>query len=184
MLTWKIMLLMIVLSAAVLLFVVVHAQSTGAKTPTLTALDYVEIEQLNVHYGDALDSCVDHGYQFADLFVPDGVFTFSNGKPVKGRDNLAVMDGGPNCNQFKSSPNNFRHINVNMLIEPSPEGAIGRSYFLQASIAKDGRTPQLVAGSKYHDVYVKTPQGWRYKSRSTVRVNPDHGPDDPFRPAR
>lgn len=180
---WK-MLIMIALNVVVLSFVVAHAQPTGTKTSTLTALDYVEIEQLNVHYVDALDSCVDHGYQFADLFAPDGVFLFSNGKEVKGRDNLAMMDGGPNCNPFKSSPNNFRHINVNMLIEPSPEGAIGRSYFLQASIAEDGRTPRLVEGDKYHDVYVKTPQGWRYKSRSIVRVNPDHGPDDPFRPAK
>ena len=56
----------------------VHTQ----KPMTLTALDYIEIEQLVAKYSRALDSCSNNGYDYADLYTPDGVFAPTlNGKP-------------------------------------------------------------------------------------------------------
>jgi hypothetical protein len=46
-----------------------------AQQPKLTALDYFEIEQLMYRNGQAIDSCSNNGYDYADLYTPDGTFT-------------------------------------------------------------------------------------------------------------
>ncbi len=53
---------------------------------TLTAADYVEIQQLVARYGYAVDTHADNGFAYADLFTADGMF----GK-TKGRDALAEL---------------------------------------------------------------------------------------------
>ena len=74
-----------------------------AKTTTLTALDYAEIGQLVNRYGQAIDTCSNNGYDYADLYTPDGVFIdkitpngFAKGGVVlaKGREQLAEVVGG------------------------------------------------------------------------------------------
>ena len=44
----------------------------AAKTPTLTALDYQEINQLINRYAYGIDTCGNNGYDYADVFTPDG----------------------------------------------------------------------------------------------------------------
>jgi hypothetical protein len=58
------------------------------------------------------------------------------------------------------------------MIEPSPEGAIGKSDLLFVTIGPDGWTGTLDGGGKYYDVYVKTAEGWRIKSRQFLMPNP------------
>ena len=48
--------------------------SAAVKTPVLTALDYAEIGQLVNRYGQAIDTCSNNGYDYADLYTVDGVF--------------------------------------------------------------------------------------------------------------
>jgi len=162
---WK-LLTTIALALGVVLFVAVQARSKGTKAPTLTALDYAEIEQLNAHYAHALDTCADKGNEFADLFVPDGVYD-GHGHKNEGHERLAALAGGPNCAPPKG-PLNLHHVFVNTMIEPSAEGAIGKSYFLGVALGENGQTGRLTEGAKVYDVYVKTPAGWRFKSRTFV----------------
>ena len=54
---------------------------------TLTAADYVEIQQLAVRYAYAVDTHADNGYAYADLFAKDGVF----GGKTQGREALAKL---------------------------------------------------------------------------------------------
>src|ERR1019366_2841295 len=42
---------------------------------TLTALDYIEIQQLANRYAQAIDTCSNNGYDYADLYTTDGTFT-------------------------------------------------------------------------------------------------------------
>ena len=72
----------------------------AAKTTSLTALDYAEIGQLVNRYGQAIDTCSNDGYDYADLYTPDGVFIdkitpngFTKGGVVlaKGREQLAEV---------------------------------------------------------------------------------------------
>src|SRR5262245_38959037 len=65
----------------------------------LTAQDYAEIQQLAIKYAWLLDKCANGGYDYADLYVPDGQFavaesfgTTSNDQRkfvTKGREALA-----------------------------------------------------------------------------------------------
>src|SRR5580658_9169551 len=64
----------------------------------LTALDYVQIQQLVAGYAQAIDTCSNNGYDYADLFAPDGYFApYTNGKvgaKWQGRERLAEASGG------------------------------------------------------------------------------------------
>jgi hypothetical protein len=156
------------LTAGCVLLLGANFQSQKAQEPALTALDYAEIQQLNAHYANALDSCAGNGNEFARLFTPDGSFVTYNVN-AEGREALAKFAGSP---QYCAPPNNaltINHITVNAMIEPSPEGAIGKSYLLFVKLGKDGNNGQIIGGGKYYDVYAKTPEGWRFKSRRWVR---------------
>jgi hypothetical protein len=49
-------------------------QRPGAAAPALTALDYIEIQHLVSKYALYIDTCSNNGYDYADLFAPDGFF--------------------------------------------------------------------------------------------------------------
>src|SRR2546421_12232123 len=49
-------------------------QKDSTKPRMLSALDYIEIQQLVNRYGYALDHCERNGYAYAELYTPDGVF--------------------------------------------------------------------------------------------------------------
>lgn len=141
----------------------------------LTALDYIEIEQLNRKYAWAVDTCSNDGFDYADLYTPDGVFiSGDNGRRWQGREQLAEAAGGNGrgC-PFVRMP--LSHVIVNLIVEPTPDGAIGKSYLVYPG--KNGQ----YADEKHHghdggyqDIYVKTDRGWRFKER--VHVHPPQIP--------
>ena len=47
----------------------------------LTAMDYIQIKQLVNRYAFALDTGSRNGYDYADLFSPDGVFDSNLARP-------------------------------------------------------------------------------------------------------
>jgi hypothetical protein len=147
----------------------VSAQQKNAPAagPTLTALDYIEIQQLVYRYGWALDSGAENGYAYADLYAAGGTFTGTNqgpsGRTYQGRDSLAALARGG-----RRSPDFVSHYVANVVIEPSPGGAVGRTYVGIFDIGNggNGAKSRLDHGGLYNDVYVKTEAGWRFKSRS------------------
>ena len=135
----------------------------------LTALDYIEIEQLNHKYAWALDTCAGDGFEYADLYTPDGVFIDGQtGKRWQGREQLAEAAGGhgKGC-PFVRMP--LTHVVTNLVIEPTADGAKGKSYLVYP-----GKNGQFVDSEHsgqdggYEDTYVKTADGWRYKQRIHV----------------
>jgi hypothetical protein len=164
------------LCLGVLAVSVVRAQQKSpTPAPALTALDYIEIQQLVNKYAFAIDTCSNNGYDYADVYTPDGVFYWGvGGRVSRGREELAEAAGGGKngCKKIERTaagnpaPN---HTTVNLVIEPSPEGAIGKSYLVypgERGVHGDPDHSGHVGG--YQDVYVKTPQGWRFKSRLHV----------------
>jgi hypothetical protein len=143
------------------------AQSPGALTP----LDYLEIEQLTYKYGYALDSGANNGYGYADLFTPDGTFTGTNqgpkGRTYSGREALAALARGG-----RRGPLWVSHYVTNVVIEPGPGNkageAVGRAYVAIFDIGNggNGARSSLTNAGLYNDAYVKTPAGWRFKSRT------------------
>jgi actinorhodin biosynthesis protein ActVIA len=148
------------------------AAETGAAAK-LTADDYIEIQQLYAGYAHALDR--GEGERFAATFVLDGEFTGGRGPgrgseartPLKGKDALLQM----------GSRGGLRHFNANLVITPTPEGAKGSVYLLLFNARNIPAT--IVETAIYDDTLVKTPQGWRFKSRIVWRDDDDI---TPFRP--
>jgi hypothetical protein len=159
---WAAALILVGASGAIV--AVVHAQgapksaSRTDKAPALTAMDYIEIQQLLARYAFALDTGADDGYMYADLYTPDGVF---NG--TKGRDDLAKLARGG-----RRGPANTRNLMSYPIIRPSAEGATGILYAQAINFGENRQPTELDHYGRYEDVYVKTADGWRFKSRTFV----------------
>ena len=62
------------------------ASPASAQIRELTPLDYVDIQRLAAKYAYAIDRCTNRGYDYADLYVADGVFSTSrNGRRARDR---------------------------------------------------------------------------------------------------
>jgi hypothetical protein len=151
----------ITITAVTLMFagaIVVAQRSGGAQTSTLTPQDYIDIQQLVSNYPYGLDGNTDNGATYANLFAPGAVF----GRPrTEGRDNLAAL-----ANTQPRGANYVRHFITNHVIESSPGGASGREYAVIIDIGENGNPGRIALGGRYDDEYVKTPQGWKFKSRT------------------
>ena len=143
-------------------------EKPAGKPMELTALDYFQIQQL-VAKRAHIDTCSNNGYDYADLFTADGFFApFQNGqigRKSQGREALArVSGGGPNgCTGAGWIRQGVKHIYVNHIINPTPEGASGQVNMLMIGLGGDKN--KIEHDGTYIDTYEKTPQGWRFKSR-------------------
>ena len=159
----------VLLTSCATTFVVTRAQSRN-RPATLTAMDYVEIQQLNAAYGHYIDTGVDQGQAWAGLFTPDAVFTRQNGDKYVGREQLA----GLGRIIGSRGPKAVAHFATNVWIQPSAEGAVGQVYaviirFPDDKMDEDDPRPvDVKLGARYHDTYVKTADGWRFKTRTVV----------------
>jgi hypothetical protein len=162
--------LMVALAVGFLWLAATDAQQPAASGKVLSAQDRAEIEQLLAHYTRALSACA--AREYAELFTPDGVFVSDDfrspkhrelyGKSAKlvGRDKLVELveteefcmhPEGPAA-RARTSGGNTNRPPVSANIEATADGAKG--------------TVPLATGGRYEDVYVKTADGWRFKSRS------------------
>jgi len=146
----------------------------------LTGDDYAAIQQLAVRYAWTLDHCTNGGYDYADLYVDDGQFsaaedwgTTSNDQRTfvaVGRDELAKAAGGDGSGKCVPPKEylgyGLTHIVTNHLITPTKDGAVGKHRLIAVGVCGYPHLLELQGG--YEDVYVKTKQGWRFKSRIHV----------------
>ena len=144
----------------------VQAQTADPLTPQ----DSIAIQQLVSKYAYAIDECTNRGYDYADLYTPDGAFYTSRAGKVlnrfEGRERLAeaARGGMPDCKGVPWA--GIVHMLVNHVIEPAPGGATGKVYLI--AVGLDGEPGKVEAQGRYDDVYVRTPQGWRFKTRTHV----------------
>ena len=154
--------------------------------PSLTPQDYIAIQQLVSKYAYAIDECTNRGYDYADLYTADGAFYTSRGGKVldrfEGRERLAeaARGGMPDCKDVPWA--GIVHMLVNHVIEPAPGGATGKVYLI--AVGLDGEPGKVEAQGRYDDVYVKTPQGWRFKTRTHVLAANQQEVSRGSRPAR
>ena len=131
-----------------------YAQQGGSDS--LTAEDYVDIQQLYARYNHAIDNGEVDAY--VALYSPDGSFN-----DFTGHDGLRTF-------MNSRTGGTRRHWNTNLVITPTPEGASGAVYLMFLDV---GVQPPAVTGAgRYEDTLVKTAQGWRFKTRRTFRERP------------
>jgi hypothetical protein len=126
--------------------------------------DLEEIRQLKYAYCRANDggwpeSGPAHMGPTADLFVEDGVW---DGRPVaplaEGREAIRRM-----IVDYRTLAPFALHLMINPDIVVEGDIARGRWRALVATEVAGGASAMLIAGA-YTDVYVRTPEGWRFKS--------------------
>jgi hypothetical protein len=127
-----------------------------AAAQSLSTQDYIEIEQLYARYNNAIDS--GNSEAWVATFTDDGVFNGSGGRE-------ALMKVATN---WITTRNNLRHWNTNLLITPTAEGASATVYLFLMDITT--KPPSITGGGGYEDLLVKTPQGWRFKRRTSKNV--------------
>ena len=165
----------------------------GAEVRKLTPQDYTEIEQLVAGYSYKIDNCTNSGYDYADQYTADGIFGVSSawgsaGKIwYRGREELADAGGGGKggCRNrgAASGAGRVHHITTSFVITPTPTGASGRSTLLSLGNGDGTSPPKIEWQGGYEDTYVKSANGWRFKSR--FHVWPDHDwPDTAAEQAR
>jgi len=169
--------------AATTALIVSMPRVDAAAAPKLSAADYQEIAQLTNKYAYGIDTCANNGYDYADVFTSDGEFVDKNSDAgfkaggrvlAKGREALATLIGGGSrgC-KTKLVWTDWSHIMTNLVVTPAADGATGRLYLLQMDIKGPG-TIERHGG--YEDLYVRTKDGWRIKSRTHVRNKAWHAP--------
>jgi hypothetical protein len=178
----------------------VHALREGAPGPSskgrmLSEQDHIAIQQLVSGLPYEVDMNADNGAAYANGFAPDGTFACvlpdtGNAAPsvlpagcaphtgkfttrvkpqAKGRDALAKMVTA----EDPHGPAYVRHFVFNHVIEPSGSGANGKAYVVVVDITprqKQGFAHSIFMIGRYDDVYAKTAQGWRIKSRVFTAV--------------
>jgi hypothetical protein len=122
---------------------------------TLTPQDRAEIQELSANYARTLGTCA--AEEYADLFVPEtGYFASNIRGEVVGRERLiALVRSERHCIGAASAANAAPRAVPTAVIEMSSKGPVGRADLGE----KVGR---------YDDEYVKTPKGWRFKSRTVM----------------
>ena len=94
------------------------------------------------------------------------------GRPrTEGHENLAAL-----ANTQPHGAQYTRHFITNHVIEPSPGGAIGKEYAVIIDIGEGGKPSGIALGGRYDDEYVKTPNGWKFKSRTFIQSRVDVQP--------
>jgi hypothetical protein len=154
--------MMSVLSVTVALVTTVPAQQKNAPTSRLSALDYVQIQQLVARHDYALNTGAQDGYMFADLFAVDGEIATPR---TQGREQLAAFARGRVKDQATA---HIRDFVTNVVITPAAEGATGKAYMVAFDIGVAGKPSVVMNGGRYDDVYVKTADGWRFKRRTLI----------------
>jgi hypothetical protein len=135
----------------------------------LSAMDYIEIERLVASYGHALDNgygTADNGEAYAGLYTSDATFGASTGYAE-----LAALG-----RVQPQGPQYVRHYLTNHVIEPFAGQAIGKQYLVVVDMpepeARAKGTPGTIfLGGHYEDVYQKTPDGWRIRTRRLFRAS-------------
>jgi hypothetical protein len=164
-----------VLIAAVALSVValIAIAAQERTSTTLTPQDYLDIQQLVARYPYTLDGGLGTGKAYADLFSDDGEFHQQTGRVWRGRKELLTI-----ADKGEETPDALGHFAMNHTIEATPQGAAGKQYLLTISPLGEptnSRQAWSVTPYRYDDIYVKTPAGWRFKSRTVVERPPVTG---------
>jgi SnoaL-like protein len=169
---WKTLAAMTTFGLLMLGMGLVVGNAQQKKTNRLTPQDYIDIQQLVAKYPYALDGGLENGKAYADLFTDDAEFHqqptagYPSGRVWTGRKELLTI-----AKKEVETPNALGHFIMNHMIEPTADGATGKAYLFTVSPfvdEKSGRRTFTITPYHYEDVYRKTPEGWRFKSRTVV----------------
>jgi uncharacterized protein (TIGR02246 family) len=127
----------------------------------------IDIERITAvyrDYGTAFDQgCAEH---FADLFTPAGSLTLPSGHTITGRDGLRRL-----AQRAADGPASSHHFVFNLSIAVDGNRAEGTAHAVAVAVSPPS-VELLVAGT-YRDTLIKTPEGWKFQSRTITELTSD-----------
>ncbi len=103
------------------------------------------------------------------MFAPDGeYFSLFTERTTKGEKALKEMYSRLRKNHNPKQ----NHLLTNLVVTPTAEGASGTVYLTEIQPG-DKSMPTISRFGRYHDTYVRTPQGWRIERREFHQQAPD-----------
>ncbi len=126
----------------------------------LSGADLAEIHHLHSLYNQGTD--FGNAERWINVFTEDGVFRIGDSGEWIGREQITAY----RRETFAPRPDNYtyRHWNSSWVITPDGDGrATGQVYWLGFDPSAE---PIVITDTGvYHDIYVKTADGWRIKQR-------------------
>jgi hypothetical protein len=178
-------------TATVILVVLGHgAAVTSGQTPpsdaALTEQDRAEIQLLVNRYAAALSSCA--AQEYSELFTPDGVFASDDFRGARHREiygTSARLVGRAKLVELVQTEEHCLRAPSNAAVAAGTATSPRPAPRVSITATPDGATGtvSLGNGGRYEDVYVRTPEGWRFKSR-TVHMPPASAEPGPPRSSR
>jgi 3-phenylpropionate/cinnamic acid dioxygenase small subunit len=131
----------------------------------LEAIDIVLIHQLVGRYGHLIDHR--RWDQFAELFLPDATIDYRGGTgDVEriGRDAIVAWFRG-----LEDTHPPAHHV-TNIVVDEAadPNGRVDVHSKFLAPFTRAGHVPKRLYGGEYHDVVVKTGEGWRFAHKQCI----------------
>jgi len=145
-------------------------QSSARGGAAVSPVDRAAIEQLLAAYNQALSSCA--STQYASLFTPDGTFTSDDFRGATHRrlyGKTATLSGHDKLVELVETEE-FCLNPQQRAARASARGPAAAFTNLRLEVAVEGIRGVLPLGNggRYEDVYVKTADGWKFKSRNVV----------------
>ncbi len=126
----------------------------------MEALDLIEIHQLLGQYGHIVDAGEWH--RFDELFTEDAVLDYTGVRVPE------VLHGRDAIVEFFGSANHpSAHHVTNIVVSEEDGDVCVHSKFL-APYTRPSHEPRRWYGGDYHDVVVRTPDGWRFTRRACI----------------
>jgi uncharacterized protein (TIGR02246 family) len=126
--------------------------------------DVEAIRRLIMDYGRHLDARDIRAY--ADLFAEDGTWSGGNGT-FEGREAIyEAMSAAFGAGSTAEWTSNF-HILGNEVIDLEGDAATAISRWMFTRPGANG-APEIILAGRYRDAFVRTPAGWRIKSREAL----------------
>jgi len=141
----------------VVLSLLLPGSAFAQKKAALSPADYEEIRGLYAKYAFGFDT--GDAALVASVYAADGAFVVAGRVMADSREKIGGMVRPP----APGKPA-MKHMPTNILIEPSAEGATGKSYVALVTF-QEGKPPAVTGGGLYADILVKTAEGWRFKKR-------------------
>jgi hypothetical protein len=148
-----------------------YAQSVTAAGAPVSPADRAAIEQLLAAYNQALSSCA--SAEYAGLFTPDGTFTSDDFRGATHRrlyGKAATLSGHDKLVELVETEEFCLNPRQRDAREGAPREGAGRFSNLVLDVTAAGirGVLPLANGGRYEDVYAKTADGWKFKSRKVV----------------
>jgi uncharacterized protein (TIGR02246 family) len=126
-------------------------------------VDRARIRELTARYNRCFDDGDPEG--FAATFTEDGAMEVDGGPITTGRAALAEM--------VRRTPYGIVHVTVDAIIEVDGDRAVQDVTLLvvgrpPADVPADKRRSRLQRTGRYHDLLVRTPEGWRFERRTAT----------------